>query len=108
MEVGVISALQFGMQVSMSSVLPSSVEADITIIALYGIVLVKVLQVVRLGISQLRRCFDEGVFGAAACVGALGDIDGTIEAMSVLVALAMVCLELQRNQTSSREIATQP
>lgn len=95
MEVRIVSALQLRMQVSMSGVLPPSIEPDITIITLNGIVLIEILQIVRLGISQLGRCFDKGIFGAAARVSAFGDVDRTVEAMAVFVPLTVVCLELR-------------
>lgn len=106
MEVRIVPALQLRMQVSMSGVLPPSIEPDITIITLNGIILIEILQIVRLRVSQLGRCFDEGVFGAAARVSAFGDVDRTVEAMAVFVPLPVVCLELRTNLISNRDICT--
>ena len=66
------------MQVPMSSVLTPSIGPNITIITLYGIVLVEVLQIVRLWISELRGCFDKGILRAAARVCAFGDVNWTL------------------------------
>jgi hypothetical protein len=81
----------------MRSILTSPIWPNVTVIPLYGIVGIEVLQILRLGVSELRCRFDEGVFCTVTDVGALGNIDGTIEAVSVLITFAMIGLELGCN-----------
>lgn len=81
----------------MRRILTSPIWSNITVISLYGIVGVEVLQILRLRVSKLRCRFDEGVFCAVADMAALGNIDGTIEAVSVLIPFAMIGFELGWN-----------
>ena len=82
----------------MSRVLTSSIWSNISIISLDGIVGVKVLQVVHLRIPKLLSGFNKGVLCPPARVSALGDIDRTIETMSIFVSFAMVVFELSNSQ----------
>ena len=86
------------MQIAMGSVLTSSVWSNIAIVTLDGIVGVEILEIRCLWISKLRSRFDKRVFGTAARVGAFGDVNGTIEAVSLSVAFAMVRLKLSRSK----------
>jgi hypothetical protein len=86
------------MQVTVSRVLTSSVWSNIAIITLDGIVGVKVLKVVHLRVSELLGRFNKGIFCTPARVSALGDIDRTIETVSIFVTFAVVGLELSSNQ----------
>lgn len=82
----------------MGSILTASVWSNVPVIALYGIIGVEVLQILRLRVTELGSRFDEGVFSAAAGVSTFGYVDRAIVAMSIFVALAMIGLKLRGNE----------
>lgn len=82
------------MEISVCSVLTSSVGPNIPQIALYTVVRVEVLQVTDLGIADLFGGVEEGVFGAFGREGTLGDVDGAAVSVELLLTTAMVGLEL--------------
>ena len=78
----------------MSSILTAAIRSNVAIVALYGIIGIEILQVLCFGISKLRCSFDEGVLCTTASVCTLRDVDGTVETVPILVAFAVVGLEL--------------
>lgn len=93
-QVGVVSAAELWVQESVCSILASSIRAHVTQPALCAIVRIKVLQVLQLVVAELVSGVDEGALGALGSVGAAGDVDRPAIAVSLLVAIAVVRLEL--------------
>lgn len=96
-QVGVVTALELVVHISVSSILPPPVWADVLQPSLGGVVRVEVLQVLQLAIAHLVSRVDEGLFGFLAAVGALGNVDGAAVSVGVSVTQSMVVLELAPN-----------
>lgn len=78
----------------MRGVLAAAVGPHVAVVALDGVVGVEVLQVGTLRVAERGGGGDEGVLGAGADVGALGDVDGARVAVGGGVAGAVVGFEL--------------
>jgi hypothetical protein len=94
-QVGILAAPQFRVDVPVSGVLSSTVGADILHPAFCAVVGIKVLQVLELAVAQGVCGLDEGIFGAFAAVGAAGDVDGAFVAVHFFIAVAMVGFKLR-------------
>lgn len=110
MQVGVLVALQFRVQISMRSILSPSIGPDVLVVTLDSVICIEVLEIVGLRESKLCSCLDECIFGASADVSALADVHVAVVAVSVFVSLAMVFLELMQSQygSTSSDLTTSP
>jgi hypothetical protein len=94
MQVGIVITLQLRMKVAVSCVLTSSRRADVLVVPLNLIVLVKILQIVGLGMAKSCGGINECVLCSRAYVRALGDIDWAVISVFVLITFAMIRFEL--------------
>lgn len=78
----------------MGSVLAESIRTNISQPTLRAVVAVQVLQILELVIAQSCCSIDEGIFSSFCCERALGNVNGSIVAMMLLLPLSMVRLKL--------------
>lgn len=94
MQVGIVLIVQLWMKESVSGILASSVRPYVSQPAFRAVTCVEVLQVLQLAVADLGGGLDEFVLGAGGPEGAAGDVDGTVVAVMLLFAMAVVGFEL--------------
>lgn len=97
-EVGIVAALELGVDVAMSGVLAATVGPDVAEPALDAVVGIEVLQVLEFRIADCGGGVDEVVFGLLGSEGAAGDVDGPVGAVVLGVATAVIRLKLKGDQ----------
>ena len=94
MQVGIVSALQLGVDVPVRSILSAAVGTDVRKPSLYTVAFFKVLHVFEFREASGHCSFDEGVFGTFAAVSATGDVDWSAITMEFRLTTAVIVLEL--------------
>jgi hypothetical protein len=94
MQIWMCAVLELRVKVGMGGVLALAFGRNVAQPSLESVVLVEVLQVLDLGYADGFGGLDEVVFGNFGPEAAIGNLDGTFEAVMLLLAGSVVCFEL--------------
>jgi hypothetical protein len=94
MQIWMCAVLELGVEVGVGGVLALTFRRDVAQPSFESVVLVEVLQILDLGHANGFGGLDEVVFGNFGSEAAIGNLDGTFEAVMLLLAGSVVCFEL--------------
>lgn len=92
-QIWVLSILQTGVEVRVGSILTLALRRDVSQPAFKLVAFVQTLKILSVFVANLSCCCDEVFHAVRAAESTVGDVDGTVLAVCVVLARPVVCLE---------------